>query len=100
MTATWLRIVVTRYGGEGGDTAGKLAGKNCRHSPSVRKASRVDTLWVYTERALESADEEVDEAQIIDCGIFSAASIPAGLPIGADDALRIDGDEMTQVGQM
>ena len=100
MTATGLRIVVTCDGGEGGDTAGKLTGKNSRHSPSIRIASSVDALWIYAERSLKRGDEVIDEADVIDRRVFSATGIPPSLSVWTNGALRIHGDEVTQVGKM
>jgi hypothetical protein len=100
MTATGLGIVVTRDRGEGGNTAGKLTGKNSRHPPSIRITSSVDALRVYAEGSLERRDEVIDEADVIDRRVFSATGIPPGLSVWTDDALRIYGDKVTQVGKM
>jgi len=100
MAATGLRIVVTRDGGEGGNTAGKLTGKNSRHPPSIRIACSVDALWVNAEGSLERSDEMIDEADIIDRRVFSTTGIPPSLSVWTNGALRIHGDEVTKVGKM
>jgi hypothetical protein len=100
MTASGLRIVVTCDRGEGGNTAGKLTGKNSRHPPSIRIASSVDALWVYAKGSLERGDEVIDEADVIDRRVFSATGIPPSLTVWTNDALRIHCDEVTKVGKM
>src|SRR5262245_51665758 len=100
MAATGLGIVVTCDGGEGRNTARKLARKNSRHPPSIRIASRVDALRVYAEGSLERSDEMVHEADVVDRRIFSATGIPPSLSVWTNNPLWIHCDKMTQVGKM
>src|SRR5215467_325922 len=100
MAATGLRIVVTSDRGEGGNTAGKLTGKNSRQPPAIRIASSVDALWVNAEGSLERSDEVIDEADVIDRRVLSATSIPPSLTVWANDALRVYGDEVTKIGKL